>query len=362
MLEVKIEKTFPEFNLKLALTVNKEILSVLGPSGSGKTMTLLCIAGLLRPDVGLIRLNDRTLYSSEEKINLQPQKRKIGFVFQNYALFPHLTVAENITYGMHGDPRKIKENRTKELLELMHIPALKDRYPRELSSGQQQRVALARALAPEPEALLLDEPFSALDTYRRERLEYELMNLQKYYNGDILFVTHDLNQGFKLGERLAVYDSGRIIQCDRKEKVIQDPISRTVARLTGVKNIFEGTVSGFENKSIEIFIPEFNGTLAVTSNNSSSYIIGEKVILGIRPEHIEIAESPGDNAVECSVVSIVDGVSDIYYYYCAMQDQDERYHFECCRPKTGQTLFTDRGVCYLQFPKEKLILMKSQEG
>jgi molybdate transport system ATP-binding protein len=182
LLEVAITRTLPEFRLDIKLSVNREILSVLGASGSGKTMTLLCIAGLLRPDQGFIRLNGRTLFSSESKIALPPQKRKIGFVFQNYALFPHLTVEENIAYGIGNLTKKEQAKKVAELLEIIHIPGLKKRYPAELSSGQQQRVALARAVAPEPEALLLDEPFSALDSFRRERLEFELLNLQKYYS------------------------------------------------------------------------------------------------------------------------------------------------------------------------------------
>ncbi len=242
MLEVKIKKKLPGFTLDVSFSVNQEILALLGPSCSGKTMTLQCIAGLLCPDEGYVKLNDKILLDSAKRINRPAQTRKVGFVFQNYALFPHLTVTQNVLYGIHHIPIKDAKIKVAELLEKMNIGKLADRYPRQLSAGQQQRVAVARALAPEPEVLLLDEPFSALDSMVKERLQLELQSLQQFYKGNILFVTHDLAEGYKLSSSMAVFESGRIVQHDEKTRVVSYPAHHVVARLVGFKNLMEGTV------------------------------------------------------------------------------------------------------------------------
>lgn len=358
MLEIKIKKTLPDFHLAIDLTVDREIVSILGPSGSGKTMTLLSIAGLIRPDEGSIRLNERTLFSSAEGVFLPPQKRKIGFVFQNYALFPHLTVAENIAYGMHGKPKKDIQKRVAELLELINIPGLKMRYPGELSSGQQQRVALARAIAPEPEALLLDEPFSALDTFRRERLEYELLALHQYFKGDILFITHDLAQGFKIGTRMAIYENGRIVQCESREKVINSPVNRTAAKLTGVKNLFDGYIASIENGAVQAYIPEFGKPLKINYPETLNLSLNQPVIIGIRPEHIEIMDYTQENTIPSRVSRLVDGVTDLHYYYFADKDIGKRYNLESCtsRPLSPPNLDTGKS-CFLYFPPDRLIVL-----
>ena len=263
MLEVNIKRKLHGFQLDTSFSVNQEILAVLGPSGSGKTMTLQCIAGLVKPDSGLIKLNDKILYDSSSKINLSPQMRRVGFVFQNYALFPHRTVYENIAYGIHNLPKSEIKERVFTLMEKMNINELSQRYPCQLSGGQQQRTALARAIAPEPEILLLDEPFSALDTQVKERLEIELLSLQDFYKGNILLVTHNLDEGYKMASKIAIYDSGRIIQCDSKQRVIESPANQRVARLTGVRNLFKGTVILAEDKQVLVRIPELEEVVRV---------------------------------------------------------------------------------------------------
>ena len=359
MLEVKVKRSLPDFQLDIDLSVDREILSILGPSGAGKTMTLLCIAGLIRLDQGSIRLNGRILYSSQEGIFLPPQKRRIGFVFQNYALFPHLTVSENIAYGIRDNPKLIVKQKVAELLELIHIPDLKDRYPGELSSGQQQRVALARAMAPEPEALLLDEPFSALDTFRRERLEYELLALHQYYRGDILFVTHDLDQGFKLGNRIAIFENGHLAQCDNRNNVISAPANRTAAKLTGVKNLFRGQITNINNGSLLAYIPEFGKSLnIITGTNPLNLSINQQIYIGIRPEHLEIPDEPKDNSILCRVEQLVDGVTTLHYFYYADSDGEKRYKIESCIPRPLPPPRLKPGnPCYLYFPPERMIIL-----
>jgi molybdate transport system ATP-binding protein len=316
VLEVDITKILPGFKLDISFSANQEILAILGPSGSGKTMTLQCIAGLTQPDEGYIKLNDKILFDSNSKINLSPQMRKVGLVFQNYALFPHINVYENIAYGIrHLTKPEIKE-RISNLLKKMNISELSQRYPRQLSGGQQQRVALARALAPEPEVLLLDEPFSALDTQVKERLEIELLSLQNFYKGDILLVTHNLAEGYKMASKIAIYDSGRIIQCDRKQRVIGSPANHSAARLTGVRNLFKGTIIGFEDKYVLVMITELEEKIRVELKGLINPALNKSVTVGIRPEYIHLSDHPVENTLRCVVDRMLEGIStvDCFFY------------------------------------------------
>lgn len=309
MLEVKIKRKLKGFNLDVEFAIGREPLAILGPSGAGKTMTLLSIAGLVQPDEGFISLNDKVLFDSARNINLPPQERKVGFVFQQYALFPHLTISENIAYGIkHLDKREIKE-RVERLLQMVHISGLGHRYPRQISSGQQQRVALARALATEPELLLLDEPFSALDTVRKERLEMEMLSLQRSYHGNMLFVTHDLAQGYKLGTRMAIYDAGKIIQFDNKEYVIAAPVNRVAARLTGVKNLLNGIIVEVRKEDVMVNVPGLGKTIRSSAQDVTKLSTGQQITVGIRPEYIQLAGAESENTVSLTVDRIVAGVT-----------------------------------------------------
>ena len=263
MLKVEINRTLPGFKLDVALSVNGEVLGILGPSGSGKTMTLLCIAGLIHPDSGFIQLNDRVLFDSSKKLNLQPKDRNVGFVFQNYALFPHLSAGKNIAYGIRHQPKDEVDRRVQLLIENMGLHGLQNRYPSELSAGQQQRVAVARALAPEPDILLLDEPFSALDSLTKEQLEMQILDLRQFYKGHIILVTHDLAEAYRLSSRIAVYDAGKIAQCDLKEKIISSPVNRTVARITRFRNFMDGVITGITDKQVTVSVPVLGAGLIV---------------------------------------------------------------------------------------------------
>jgi ABC-type sulfate/molybdate transport systems ATPase subunit len=173
-LEIQIEKELLDFTLDVSFRAEAEPLSILGPSGAGKTILLRCIAGLERPDRGKVMLNNRSFFDSEARVNTPARQRRIGMLFQSYALFPNRTVAENVGFGLKGVSRDEQSKRIADLIKRTHLAGLEDRYPRELSGGEQQRVALARALAIEPEALLLDEPLSALDTHLRSQIEMQL--------------------------------------------------------------------------------------------------------------------------------------------------------------------------------------------
>ncbi|MGB6166626.1 MAG: molybdate ABC transporter permease subunit [Geitlerinemataceae cyanobacterium] len=234
---VRIKKKLPDFHLDVLFETQGEPLGILGASGAGKSMILRCIAGLETPDTGQIVLNGNILFDSEKKIDLPTHDRRVGFLFQNYALFPHFTVSENIAFGLPKGLSKIAvEQRVQARLQALELFKLGHRYPRELSGGQQQRVALARALASEPDILLLDEPFSALDTYLRDRLEKLFRTTLVDYSGITLFVTHNLEEAYRICSNLLVVEGGKIAAFNFKKQIFDRPPSRHVAQLTGCKN------------------------------------------------------------------------------------------------------------------------------
>ena len=234
---VNIEKILPSFHLKVAFTTDEQPLGLLGGSGAGKSMILRCLAGIETPTVGRIVLNGRVLFDSEQGINLPSRDRRIGFLVQNYALFPHMSVAQNIAFGL---PKKLSAGsirvQVEEQLLAMQLQGLGDRYPHQLSGGQQQRVALARALASQPEALLLDEPFSALDTHLRSQLEEQMTETLAGYQGVTLFVTHNMEEAYRICPNLLVLEHGRAVHYGSKHDIFQHPATVSVAQLTGCKN------------------------------------------------------------------------------------------------------------------------------
>ncbi|NLW79380.1 MAG: sulfate/molybdate ABC transporter ATP-binding protein [Ruminococcaceae bacterium] len=234
-LKVDIHKKLKGFALDVCFDSGGAPLGILGASGSGKSMTLKCIAGIESPDSGHISVNGRVLYDSARKINVKPQKRNIGYLFQNYALFPNMTVAQNIACALPGS-RAGKAPKVDELVRRFALDGLAGRYPAQLSGGQQQRVALARILAYEPEVLLLDEPFSALDAFLKEALQVEMRQLLAQYGGDTVLVTHNRDEVYRLSEDLLVLDGGRALSMAPTEETFEKPRQVQVARLTGCKN------------------------------------------------------------------------------------------------------------------------------
>ena len=232
---VSIKKKLRDFVLDVDFSVRDEIFALLGASGCGKSITLKCIAGIETPDAGKIILNGRTLYDSEQKINLPPQARRAGYLFQNYALFPNMTVAENILLAAVGNKQE-KISKLKENLARFQLDGLENAYPAQLSGGQQQRVAFARVLTSHAEILLLDEPFSALDSYLKWQLELELADIFKFYGAAIL-VSHDKGEVYRLADKVAVMHNGTISTLDTKHEVFNNPKTLAAMILTGCKNI-----------------------------------------------------------------------------------------------------------------------------
>ena len=254
-LEVNIEKRLGDFHLRAAFSCDKEFMGILGASGSGKSLTLKCIAGIERPDRGRIALDGRVLFDSEKRINLPPQQRHVGYLFQHYALFPGMTVRQNILCGLRGEKnRETREKRADEMLDMLQIRDIAGQKPETLSGGQAQRTALGRILVNKPDLLMLDEPFSALDAHLRLKLQTELKNLLDSYEGGILMVTHDRDEAFRMCSRLGVMDQGQMLAVKDTKELFADPETRAAAVLTGCKNI----AAARKTSEREVFVPDWN--------------------------------------------------------------------------------------------------------
>ena len=278
---VDIEKHLPGFNLSVTFNCQNQPLGLLGASGSGKSLILRSLAGVETPSRGRIVLNGRILFDSEKGINLPSRQRRIGFVVQNYALFPHLTVAENIAFGLSKNlSKKVIKQQIATQLELVQLPGMENRYPHQLSGGQQQRVAIARALASHPEALLLDEPFSALDTHLRAQLERQMIKTLSNYDGVTIFVTHNMDEAYRICENLLVMEKGRAIANNSKQKIFERPDSVSLAKITGCKNFSRAII--INNQQLEAIdwdvklhtIPRIPDYLAYTGIRAHQIIFG----------------------------------------------------------------------------------------
>ena len=235
---VDIHRTLGAFTLDVTFEAENGVTCLLGASGCGKSFTLKCIAGIEKPDSGHIELDGVVLYDSEKHINLPPQERQVGYLFQNYALFPNMTVRQNILCGLHREKNRAeKAQKLSEMLKLMQLEGLENHRPAQLSGGQQQRVALARILVNEPRMLMLDEPFSALDAHLRDSLKIELRDMLQRFGREVLMVTHSREEAYNMSSRIAVMDRGRLLTIKDTKELFADPGSVPAAVLTGCKNI-----------------------------------------------------------------------------------------------------------------------------
>ena len=228
---IRFKKNLEDFPMDILWEASNEIVVLFGRSGAGKSMTFQAIAGLTPLQEGHIRVGEKIFYDSETRVDLPPQKREVGYLFQHYALFPHMNARENILYG-HADPESAAEDFS-QMIALFHLQGLEMRYPKELSGGQKQRVALARALMRKPRVLLLDEPLSAIDLSVRRSIRNELKALQRRLSIPMIIVTHDLGEAVTMADRLIVYDRGRVIQAGMPMEVIEHPADEMVAELMG---------------------------------------------------------------------------------------------------------------------------------
>ena len=287
MLSVTARKQFGDFTLDASWTTGQSIVALVGPSGSGKTLTLQCIAGLTEPDSGRIVATGRTVFDSAAHVNLRPQDRRIGYVFQGYALFPHMTVAQNIAYGVRHQDRSAHD-RTNAMVERLGLSKLGTRYPADLSGGQQQRVALARALASEPDVLLLDEPFSALDAPLRRELSTELGQTLREWAKIAVLVTHDLPEAYQIADTVVLYEHGSTTAAVSKHDLLWNPSSERVARLIGARNILRGTIADCSGESIVL---DWRGGRLEAARSPSHPLharAGDTLAFFIRPECVRL--------------------------------------------------------------------------
>ncbi len=253
-LHVDIKKRLGSFVLESAFEQDGGVLGLLGASGCGKSMTLKCIAGIEKPDEGRIVLDGRVLYDSAARVNLPPQQRQVGYLFQNYALFPNMTVRQNIAVGLHREKdRRKRERELEDAIHLFRLDGLENHRPCQLSGGQQQRVALARILVNRPQLLMLDEPFSALDSHLRLRLQMELKERLGTFGRDVLMVTHSRDEAYHMCGRIAVMESGKIKIVKETKELFADPESICAAAITGCKNIASARKIG----EYEVEVPEW---------------------------------------------------------------------------------------------------------
>ena len=305
-LEVAVALSVPGFDLDVAWSAGGGVAVLFGPSGAGKTLTLQCLAGLITPAAGRIVVDGRVFFDGAAGINLPTQARRVGYVFQGYALFPHLTVADNLGFGLRDRPRAERALRVARVIEQVGLGGLERRYPRELSGGQRQRVALGRALAIEPALLLLDEPLSALDTPLRRALRDELRALLSEVGTAAVVVTHDFTEAYRLGDRIVVYDAGRVVQSAPRSELLWQPASESVARIMGIPNVLRGTVIKATPDRIQL---RWRGQILEAVNSPTrSYLPPPEAPIAffIRPEYVRLVRKdrgPADPHHHMNVMS-----------------------------------------------------------
>ena len=314
-LYVDIRKKLGDFRLETQFEAAEGVTGILGASGCGKSMTLRCIAGIVKPDEGYIELDGRVLFDSKKNINLRPQDRHVGLLFQNYALFPNMTVRQNLMTGLKAEKtgKKAAEIRIQEMLEKFELKGLEKHKPAELSGGQQQRVALARIFLSSPRVLMLDEPFSALDGYLRWNLEQELLETLKEFGGPTLFVSHSRDEVYRICDRVCVMDQGSSSPMIPVKQLFEAPESRAAALLSGCKNFARAEVkeAAAADKPGRVYVQDWGATLTFTGEHGPD--TEDVRYVGVRSHYIglmgekEAAAQP-ENTFRCRIDRVIDDV------------------------------------------------------
>ena len=293
-IQVDIEKTLGAFTLRTAFEAGDETLALLGASGCGKSLTLRCIAGVEKPDRGRIAVNGVTLFDSEKRINLSPQKRKAGLLFQHYALFPQMTVRQNIACGLRREiPAKKRGPMVEKALQSYDLAEAADLFPDQLSGGQQQRTALARMMVSAPEIMMLDEPFSALDSHLRFRMEQEVRQVIAGFDRTVILVSHNRDEVYRMADRVAVMSEGRIERIGSRQEVFRDPRTVNACLLTGCKNVSPIRAAGTGTA----FAADWGISLRISLREGTDAV-------GLRMHSIQ--PGPGENEFRCRVEEVVE--------------------------------------------------------
>ncbi len=355
MIQINITKRFAGFCLHMDFEHESGCLGILGASGSGKSMTLKCIAGIEKPDQGRIVVGDRVLFDSEKKINLMPQQRRVGYLFQNYALFPNMTVEENIGVGIRD--KKLRRQQAAAQIQRFQLTGLEKRYPGQLSGGQQQRVALARMMANEPELILLDEPFSALDGYLKEKLQHEMMEVLKDFPGDVLLVSHSRDDIYRFSPRVLAIDDGHVLQSGSIEDIFLSPLNYKVARLTGCNNISPAEKRG----EYEVYAKEWDITL-----KTSRPVTEDIRYVGLRSHDIRTVSedeeqnqgTPGENVFQMELLDVVESPFEYKYHMRAAGSSAAESIWWKTYKNLDKHAVPESFPRKLQIPKEKLLLLR----
>ncbi|MBS5132908.1 MAG: ATP-binding cassette domain-containing protein [Lachnospiraceae bacterium] len=366
-LEVRIKKQFPDFLLDVEFQTEEEIFGVLGESGCGKSLTLKCIAGIERPDQGRIVLNGRELFDSKKGINLPARERKIGYLFQEYALFPNMTVEENIAVGIKEKKKGEKKKKIHDYIQKFFLEGLEKKHPSSLSGGQKQRVAIARMLAAEPELILLDEPFSAVDSYLKWKLEQMLLEWLEEVQVTTLLVSHNRDEVYRLCDRMGIIHKGHMEVCGKKQEIFQNPGTVSAAILTGCKNI--ARIATITEGRAEI--ADWGVLLPLPDPKISMGDVFTHV--GIRAHDIRMlpSDEDGRRGLEDSknteeLIAVLPAVverkiegpfDDIYVLRLAMQkDTDMAFRVEIARNEGA--VFIEKQNVKLGIPKEKILWLR----
>lgn len=346
---IDIEKDFKGFSLRVKFDSTCATMGILGASGSGKSITLRCIAGIETPDRGRIVVNGRTIFDSDQKINLKPQQRRIGYLFQNYALFPTMTVKENIACGYRGKDKQERDKKVQDYITRYHLEGLEDHLPSQLSGGQQQRVALARMMTGEPEMILLDEPFSALDGYLKDVLQRDMQTFLKDYPGDMLLVTHSRDEAFRFCDQLILLKDGKTLTIGNTRQIFEDPGLIEAARLTGCKNY-----SAAERiDSHHIFAADWGISLRTVQQ-----VPTDISWVGIRGHWLKPREEDGEN---CMPVKVTEYIETTFEHQCLVQNPrlKDGGSLWWMRPKNSFEEDPGKNLpVYLYLPPEHLMLLK----
>ncbi|MBR3309127.1 MAG: ATP-binding cassette domain-containing protein [Lachnospiraceae bacterium] len=351
-LSVDIQKRLGNFELQVKFETAEGMLAILGASGCGKSMTLKCIAGIETPDRGRVVLDDVVLFDSEKHINLKPQNRKVGYQFQQYALFPNMTALQNVMCGVREGNRQEKRQKALAIIDRLHLNGCENKKPSMLSGGQQQRCALARILVNEPQVLLLDEPFSALDAHLRFHTERQVENIINDFGKTVLFVSHDRDEVFRLTDKIAVMENGHLKTMGEKHEVFKDPSTIGGAILTGCKNISDAEILS-PNR---VFAKDWGIELSVGE------IPEDFRGVGIRMHDVKLLRHNGDhqasaeNAFHCKVIGEIENPFSCSIMLRPDGKEGERYILVDLNKERWNEIRSEYlDVC---LPSEKILLLK----